>query len=158
MRVSWEKSKNPYLSFLVRQTCPRLSIYKKIFIPRPSQEPCGPSPVQAYIFYCGPVENFADAKGVILDFPGGGFVTMSPPCHTDYLSHWAAQNPGVPIVSIDYGKAPEFPYPWGMEECYDAYRSIVGTNGACIGLSGENDLRIAIVGDSAYVPNIIYLY
>ena len=67
------------------------------------------------------------------------------------------------MLSIDYGKAPEYPYPYAIEECFDAYRNIVETNGACIGLEGwhtidsngnkqkKDPIKIVLVGDSAYL-------
>jgi acetyl esterase/lipase len=42
----------------------------------------------------------------VLDFPGGGFVAMSPEHHDDRLRAWATRT-GRPVLSIDYGKAPE---------------------------------------------------
>lgn len=83
---------------------------------------------------------------------------MPPQVHAPYLRLWAAET-GVPILSVDYGKAPEFPYPWALEECFDAYRSVVESNGGVIGLAGwsgsgsrnkkKKPIRIAIAGDSA---------
>jgi len=73
---------------------------------------------------------------------------MNPLCHADYLMAWAAQT-GLPIVSIDYKKAPEHPFPHGLFECFDIYKMIVATNGACIGLNGSIQPRIALAGDSA---------
>ena len=85
---------------------------------------------------------------------------MSPTNHDDYLSAWS-RNIGVPVVSINYGKAPEYPYPWAIEECFDAYRSVVESNGACIGLEGwfttdengnklkKDPIKIVLIGDSA---------
>jgi acetyl esterase/lipase len=86
---------------------------------------------------------------VVLDFPGGGFVAMSPRHHDDKLLAWARQCPGVPIISIDYKKAPEFPYPYALNECYDCYHSIIYSRGRCVGLSGEVLPKIALTGDSA---------
>lgn len=63
---------------------------------------------------------------------------------------WAGQT-NVPVVSIDYKKAPEFPFPHGLNECFDIYKMIVATKGACIGLKGAVQPRIALAGDSAYV-------
>ena len=76
------------------------------------------------------------------------FVAMRPACHADYLMAWAGQT-NVPIVSIDYKKAPEFPFPHGLNECFDVYKMIVSTKGACIGLNGAVHPRIALTGDSA---------
>lgn len=63
---------------------------------------------------------------------------------------WAGQT-NIPIISIDYKKAPEFPFPHGLNECFDIYKMIVATKGACIGLKGSVQPRIALAGDSAYV-------
>lgn len=73
---------------------------------------------------------------------------MNPKCHADYLMAWAGQT-GVPILSVDYKKAPEHPFPSGLYECFDIYRLVTSTNGACFGLSGTIEPRITIVGDSA---------
>lgn len=73
---------------------------------------------------------------------------MSPIHHDDNLSQWA-RSTGSPIISIDYGKAPEYPYPYALEEIFDAYRSILDTNGRCIGIESEEPLKIVVMGDSA---------
>ena len=99
------------------------------------------------------------SKELILQLPGGGFVTMNPKCHDDYVSNWARQTKK-PIVALDYGKAPEYPYPFALEECFDAYRSIVESNGSVIGLQGwskdrngkeiiKDPIKIVMCGDSA---------
>jgi hypothetical protein len=43
---------------------------------------------------------------LILDFPGGGFVAMTPEHHEDRLYSWAVST-GRPVLAVDYGKAPE---------------------------------------------------
>lgn len=75
---------------------------------------------------------------------------MPPPCHEDALASWAFETK-LPIVSIDYGKSPEYPYPWAVEECFDVYKSIVETNGKCVGLTVPEGkrLKIVLIGDSA---------
>lgn len=87
----------------------------------------------------------------------GGFVAMSPENHDEYVCNWARQTKS-PIISINYGKAPEHPYPWGLEECFDAYRSICESNGKCLGMAGwengttgvaRDPIRVIFVGDSA---------
>ena len=44
-------------------------------------------------------------KAVIFHIHGGGFISMSSFIHQTYTRTWAS-NLEVPIVSVDYGKAP----------------------------------------------------
>ncbi|KAF9957918.1 hypothetical protein BGZ65_001787 [Modicella reniformis] len=104
--------------------------------------------VNVMLFFKGTEEELARQEAFILNIPGGGFVAMNPLCHADYLMAWAGQT-GVPIVSIHYKKAPEYPFPHGLHECFDVYRLITSNNGACIGLSGSIEPRIALAADSA---------
>jgi hypothetical protein len=45
------------------------------------------------------------------------------------------------------------PYPFGIDEVFDAYRIIVESKGRAIGMAGE-DLNIVLSGDSAYVQRL----
>ncbi|KAJ3412397.1 hypothetical protein HDV05_000817 [Chytridiales sp. JEL 0842] len=169
MRVSWNKVLNPYLSVLSIGKRGYLRHRRDIEIPRPTppsptafhNDPRVHGPIKARLYYSGTKEELAKATSLILDFPGGGFVAMSPRVHEDYLSTWARQTK-VPIVAIDYAKAPEYPYPFAIEQCFDAYRSIVESNGAVIGMDGwyhkdaegrtekrKDPIRVVVVGDSA---------
>ncbi len=49
-------------------------------------------------------------KSVIFHIHGGGFISMSSFIHQAYTRNWA-NNLSVPIVSVDYAKAPEQPFP-----------------------------------------------
>lgn len=40
---------------------------------------------------------------------------------------------GIPILSVNYRKAPENPYPAGFNDCFDVYELLVTTQGQCIG-------------------------
>jgi acetyl esterase/lipase len=106
------------------------------------------SPIAARLYFYGTEMQLKDCSKLIFHIPGGGFVAMRPENHDEYVSNWARQTK-LPIVSINYGKAPENPYPWGLEECFEAYRSIVETNGNAIGLYPTRELKIVITGDSA---------
>ncbi|KAJ3319377.1 hypothetical protein HDU76_000572 [Blyttiomyces sp. JEL0837] len=153
MRLSWEKSLNPILRFITFPDRGFLRFRHDIKFPRPyppspSSFPIPPNAkthreIKARIYFNGSKSDFQKATSIILLFPGGGFT-------------------GLPIVSIDYGKAPEFPYPWALEECFDAYRAIVETNGACVGLEGwyvtdakgrmerrKDPISVVVMGDSA---------
>ncbi|CAG8724754.1 284_t:CDS:2, partial [Acaulospora morrowiae] len=139
LRVSWEKTQiNPYLRAIIGLTLPRLKISKKISIPRPQNNPHGTKPVVGYLYYAGTKESFESCNKLILSFPGGGFVSMPPPCHVECLTRWA-EITQLPILSVDYGKAPEYPYPYAMEECFDVYQSLVESNGEVIGMRGWKD-------------------
>lgn len=43
---------------------------------------------------------------LIFDVPGGGFISMGPEHHEERLRSWAVQT-GKPVISVEYGKAPE---------------------------------------------------
>ena len=149
LRVSWNKGTTPYLAFLSGLLRPRLARYgpKKIRIPRP-RESSYREPVAAWLYFDGPFSAIARHTNVVLDIPGGGFVAMDPRTNDDKLFAWSGKT-GLPILSLDYKKAPEFPYPYALDECFDVYSTLVATNGRCIGLSGETRPRIVLAGDSA---------
>ncbi|CAG8533405.1 7842_t:CDS:2 [Ambispora gerdemannii] len=157
IRSSWERMLNPYLRAAISLTHPHLRIHqKRIYLQRPKENPYNKKQIPAYIYYSGTEESFQTADCLILHYPGGGFISMAPPCHEDYLS-FLAKWTGVPILSVDYGKAPEYPYPYALEECFDTYRSIMESNGETIGMCGwlnkdgsqRQQIKITLVGDSA---------
>ncbi|KAF9953495.1 hypothetical protein BGZ70_000223 [Mortierella alpina] len=149
MRRSWEKMLHPVIRLMTWVNAPKLGVRKEITL-RLSKATGHHSDatVKVTIFFAGSEEQLAMAESLILNVPGGGFVAMSPLCHADYLMSWAAQTK-VPIVSINYKKAPEHPFPAGLYECLDVYQEIVNTKGACMGLNGNLLPRIALSGDSA---------
>ncbi len=149
LRVAWDKGTTPYLSALTSLMRPRLMVYppRKIRIPRP-KESSYKEPVIGWLYYNGPLTALKKHDKVVLDVPGGGFVAMNPRNHDDKLMAWAGKS-GLPVLSLDYKKAPEHPYPYALNECYDVYHMIVSSRGRCMGLSGEMEPRIVVSGDSA---------
>ncbi|RCH86716.1 hypothetical protein CU098_006540, partial [Rhizopus stolonifer] len=148
MRNSWEKvAHNPILGFVSSLMRPRLSLADIIMVHRPDFHQDLP-PIEVYRYYCLNDGKLADHDTILLQFPGGGFVSMPPPCHEDALYAWAKQT-SMPVFSVNYKKAPEYPYPWPIEECFDLYVAIVQTKGKVLGLSGDKDIRIILTGDSA---------
>jgi acetyl esterase/lipase len=114
------------------------------------------------LFFDGSEKQLASATELVVDFPGGGFIAMGPDCHEERLRSWAKRT-GKPVLGIDYGKAPECesrlvannditlitdPYPWAIEEGFDAYRTIQETKGRCIGMKSGR-LGVVLTGDSA---------
>ena len=71
------------------------------------------------------------------------------------------------IFSVDYRKAPEFPYPNGFNDAYEVYKTIVQTNGKVLGIkTDKNDpiIKVVLAGDSAgmnifmFTDMFIYYY
>jgi len=84
---------------------PRLSIRRKILLPRPKSSSYT-RPITAYLYFAPPAQTLSEATDLILDYPGGGFVAMSPAHHEERLRIWAVTTKR-PVLSIEYGKAPE---------------------------------------------------
>ncbi|TKX25103.1 alpha/beta hydrolase fold-containing protein 9 [Elsinoe australis] len=151
LRVSWDKPMTPYISFFTNLLRPKLTKYKypprELRIPRPSQSAYS-EPVSAWLYFDGPLSSLKKHDKIILDIPGGGFVAMNPRCHDDKLIGWAGRT-GLPVLALDYKKAPEYPYPYALNECYDVYHTLVASRGTCIGLSGQFVPKIVVSGDSA---------
>ena len=149
LRVSWQKSTTPYLSLLTRILRPTLTRYppRALRIPRPPDSSYK-DPIDAWLYFDGPLSTLGNHTRIILDFPGGGYVAMNPRHHDDKLLGWSGKL-GIPVVSLEYKKAPEYPYPYALNECYDAYYTIVASMGRCLGLAGESVPRVILTGDSA---------
>jgi acetyl esterase/lipase len=150
LRVSWDKAvTNPYLNFCTTVLRPRFMRYKPraIRIRRPPQSSYS-EPVNAWLYFDGPISSLKEQRNVVLDIPGGGFVAMSPRTHDDKLIAWAGRT-GFPVLSLDYKKAPEHPYPYALNECYDVYHTLIASRGRCIGMSGEVVPKVVMSGESA---------
>lgn len=149
LRVAWNKGTTPYLGFLQRLMRPRFTRWppRQVRIPRPTNSDYKEH-VSAWLYYDGPLADLEHHSRLILDIPGGGFVAMDPRCNDDKLFAWAAKT-GLPILSVDYKKAPEYPYPYALNECFDVYVTLIKSRGRCIGMSGKETPNIIITGDSA---------
>lgn len=80
-----------------------MPVKRKLLIPRLKSSY---APTAAYFFFGLPEDQLCNATELILDFPGGGFVAQNPEHHEERLRIWA-QVTRRPVLSIDYGKAPE---------------------------------------------------
>ena len=119
-----------------------------MLIPRPKTSSRAKlPPVKALLLFAGTEEELANVTEIIIDFPGGGFVAMGPECHEERLRTWAKRT-HKPVLSIDYGKAPEYPYPWAIEEGIDAYRTTMESHGQNLGIKSGR-LSAVLTGDSA---------
>ncbi|KAK8869902.1 hypothetical protein IAR55_000470 [Kwoniella newhampshirensis] len=148
LRVTWEKTNNPYVRLITTFHRPKLTIVRHITIPRPpTSSRANLPPVKTMLFFHGSERELAAATELIVDYPGGGFIAMGPECHEERLRTWAKRT-GKPVLGVDYGKAPEYPYPWAIEEGFDAYRTLMETKGGCVGIKSER-LGVVLTGDSA---------
>lgn len=149
LRVSWNKATTPYLYWFTSLLRPNFTRYgpRKIRIPRP-QTSNYREPVVAWMYFDGSLTELKHQKNLVLDIPGGGFVAMDPRTNDDKLLNWAGKT-GLPILSLDYRKAPEYPYPYALNECFDVYTMIMLSRGRCIGMEPEVCPRIILTGDSA---------
>ncbi|THH15139.1 hypothetical protein EW146_g5296 [Bondarzewia mesenterica] len=153
LRVTWEKTSNPYVRLLIHRQS--LAFYRRILLPRPQSSPYSRpitvhlyfSPLDAHALHKDPAAALATQEDLILDFPGGGFIAMTPEHHEERLRMWASRT-GRPVISVEYGKAPEYPYPFAVDEAFDTYRILVESKGKAIGMSGKN-LNVIMTGDSA---------
>ncbi|KAI6121390.1 Alpha/Beta hydrolase protein [Pisolithus thermaeus] len=143
-RTTWEKTSNPYLRVL--SSAPSIAFYRRIVLPRPSSSQYD-RPITVHVYFAAPVLQLHNCTDLILDFPGGGFVAMTPEHHEERLRTWALRT-GKAVLAVDYGKAPEYPYPFAMDECFDLYRLLAESSGRCIGMSGK-DFNVILSGDSA---------
>ncbi|KAJ8468243.1 hypothetical protein ONZ45_g17314 [Pleurotus djamor] len=144
LRATWEKTTHPLIRLFTH--LPSIPVRRKILLPRPKGSTYD-RPITAYLFYALPEKRLCKTNELILDFPGGGFVAMTPEHHEERLRAWAIST-GRPVLAIDYGKAPEYPFPFANDEAYDTYRTIVESGGAILGMSGKK-LSVIVSGDSA---------
>ncbi|KAH9948538.1 alpha/beta-hydrolase [Amylocystis lapponica] len=144
LRTTWAKTTNPYIRAFTY--LPKVTIRRRILLPRPTDS-TSTRPVTAWLFFASPEHHLARATDLILDIPGGGFIAMTPEHHEERLRMWAVRT-GKPVLSIEYGKAPEYPYPYAIDECFDAYRLLFESSGRLIGMSGSK-FNVILHGDSA---------
>ncbi|GAA6053206.1 hypothetical protein JCM3770_000031 [Rhodotorula araucariae] len=151
LRITWEKQTNPYIKFATARHRPYVPLQRKVFLARPKGSRYR-KPITMHIFYSGTERELASAHELVMDVPGGGFICMTPEHHAERLLRWARHlGPGKVVVSFDYGKAPEYPFPFAIDEMYDAYSLLHESKGKCIGMNtaSEKDLKVVLTGDSA---------
>ncbi|SCV72025.1 BQ2448_4719 [Microbotryum intermedium] len=169
LRATWEKTSNPYIRFVTQKDRPKVGVHRKILLPRPVGSSYD-KPIVAWILFNGTDEELAEQTELIFDVPGGGFICMDPTHHEERTLRWTIRT-GRPVLSLDYGKvcpsfchllmakprsltwtlvvqAPEYPFPYAIDETYDVYKILHESKGKCIGMKGTK-LGIVMTGDSA---------
>lgn len=102
--------------------------------------------VEAVLYFDGTEDELSSCNEMIFHIPGGGFVCLSPENYNDVLCIMAKKT-RKPVLAIKYRKAPEFPFPEGLEECFDVYEKIIKTEGRIIGMKSVESIKMS--GDSA---------
>ena len=81
---------------------------------------------------------------LLLFFHGGGWVFESVDTYNQVCKRLAKAT-GCRIASVEYRRAPEFPFPVGLEDCYAAAKAIY-THAEPFGIKASD---ITLIGDSA---------
>lgn len=88
--------------------------------------------------------NQSCRPGILIFFHGGGWVTGNIDSYTKVCANMANQT-GHIVISVDYRLAPEYPFPAGLEDCYQAAREVF----LKLGLMDCMAENITLIGDSA---------
>lgn len=91
------------------------------------------------------LEEAKPAKGLIMHFHGGGFVSQSTASHQVYMKEWCADMSDCVLFSVDYKLSPEHKFPTALHECLYAYIWAL-QNALRIGTLAE---KVVFAGDSA---------
>lgn len=101
---------------------------------------CGGRDVKVRIYEPKELER----RTLLLFFHGGGWVTESVDTYNNVCKN-LAKHSGCRVVSVEYGLAPEHPFPEGLEDCYAAAKTLF-SNAADFDIPAE---EIVLIGDSA---------
>jgi len=150
VRKIWGINETPLIRFYNKFTQPRMNVKKMFQVKTPSLSDPNAS-VICYLYSYLPIEE-GWKNGVIVHIHGGGFFSLATIHYDNYISD-IAKKTKLPIISIDYSLAPEYPYPTALLQCTDV----------CLWLKGKNpsdsvqpsdfgistDTTYVITGDSA---------
>lgn len=84
------------------------------------------------------------ATPLLVFLHGGGFVYGNLDSH-DAVCRYLAEQSGARVLAVDYRRAPEYPFPTAVEDCFAAY-AWARAHAAELGIDPE---RVAVGGDSA---------
>ena len=144
-----------YLFHLLHKKVSPLSTYRKFKVAceKVVNFPAGDEQfdVNCYLFCDNSISTRKKAEpvqyeSIVLHFHGGGFCASSVRGHEAYLRKWA-KTLHLPIISVDYSLAPEFPFPRAFNECVSVYKYLL-TSQASEDL-GIKFNKIILAGDSA---------
>jgi acetyl esterase len=85
-----------------------------------------------------------DRSPTIVFFHGGGWVAGDLETHDRQARRLAIETDAV-VISVDYRRSPETPFPGAVEDCFAAVKDVL----ARITEFGGDNLRVGVAGDSA---------
>ena len=88
--------------------------------------------------------NEKASNGVILYLHGGGWTLFSAKCFHATISY-IAEYCKITVVSVDYRKSPEAPFPAGLIDCYNGLLWVQRNSK----LLGVDNTKVFVMGDSA---------
>ena len=106
-----------------------------------------------FMNYLYPVKDNSTRDTIMIFIHGGGFVGMCTHSHEIFLRDWS-NILKIPIISINYRLSPEYKYPYGLNDCYQAYRWIIDHCEKIIGIKAK---KIILVGDSSGASLVLSL-
>ncbi len=89
-------------------------------------------------------QNIKKNAPCVIYLHGGAFVLKVAPYHINLICEYALRVP-CKVVFVDYRLAPKYPFPFGVEDCYSAFKWVY-ENAEEIGIDKN---KIALCGDSA---------
>lgn len=87
---------------------------------------------------------------IIIFFHGGGWVTGSVDSYTSICGNMSKETDCI-VISVDYRLAPEYPFPAGLEDCYNVTKVIADNINKEASKPGKNrkPRKLILSGDSA---------
>ncbi|MGL4362703.1 MAG: alpha/beta hydrolase [Cellulosilyticaceae bacterium] len=81
---------------------------------------------------------------ILLFFHGGGFVKGNIEKYTNVCAYMANKTNSI-VISVDYRLAPEYPFPKGIDDCYEVAKTVIRYPDIVKDSNGE----VVLIGDSA---------
>jgi acetyl esterase len=135
--ISLEQARGGYLALHAMGDRParELAVIRDLTCPGPA----GEIPLRLY-----DARDSRDAGPVIVFYHGGGYVIGDLDSHHNLCTEIAAQM-DLPVVAVDYRRAPEHPFPAAVDDSEAATRWIAGSSEAL----GRAATGLVVMGDSA---------
>ena len=100
--------------------------------------------------------NDVSKQSIIFHIHGGGFITLSPLSHENYIRQ-IVNKTGIATLSVDYRLSPEYSFPSALDDVYQIYTWLIE--------DGETDMNLRIkniilLGDSAggnLILSLVYI-